>query len=82
MAVAKKFKFCLFFTGRRRGERSQNNGHRNNLIMEPPTTSPSDIFLSENCTQVFAQTGTTPVLHCEVGDIGESVVSFIFVNIA
>ncbi|XP_049964585.1 uncharacterized protein LOC126485023 [Schistocerca serialis cubense] len=35
------------------------------------------VFLSENCTVVLAQTGTTPRLHCEVADVGESVVSWI-----
>ena len=34
-----------------------------------------DAFLSENCTIVLAQIGSTPVLHCEVADIGEGTVS-------
>ncbi|KAG8233169.1 hypothetical protein J437_LFUL012869 [Ladona fulva] len=35
------------------------------------------VFTSENCTLVMAQTGSTPMLHCEVGDIGEGTVSWI-----
>jgi hypothetical protein len=31
--------------------------------------------LSENCTIVLAQIGSTPILHCEVADIGEGTVS-------
>jgi hypothetical protein len=36
---------------------------------------PQDVFLSENCTVVLAQIGSTPILHCEVADIGEGTVS-------
>lgn len=36
---------------------------------------PQEVFLSENCTIVLAQIGSTPVLHCEVADIGEGMVS-------
>jgi hypothetical protein len=36
---------------------------------------PQDVFLSENCTIVLAQIGSTPILHCEVADIGEGTVS-------
>ncbi|KAG8297744.1 hypothetical protein J6590_028576 [Homalodisca vitripennis] len=35
------------------------------------------VFLSENCTKVTAQTGSTSVLHCEVGGVTESMVSWI-----
>ncbi|PNF35363.1 hypothetical protein B7P43_G02577 [Cryptotermes secundus] len=38
---------------------------------------PQDVFLSENCTIVLAQIGSTPILHCEVADIGEGTVSWI-----
>ncbi|XP_069671895.1 zwei Ig domain protein zig-8-like [Periplaneta americana] len=38
---------------------------------------PQDVFLSENCTVVLAQIGSTPILHCEVADIGEGTVSWI-----
>ena len=37
--------------------------------------APQDVFLSENCTVVLAQIGSTPILHCEVADIGEGTVS-------
>lgn len=47
----------------------------------PEDTSPSPspgpeqiVFLSENCTKVTAQTGSTSVLHCEVGGVTESMV--------
>lgn len=33
------------------------------------------IFLTENCTTVIAQIGTTAILHCEVSDITENTVS-------
>jgi hypothetical protein len=36
---------------------------------------PQDVFLSENSTVVLAQIGSTPILHCEVADIGEGTVS-------
>jgi hypothetical protein len=36
---------------------------------------PQDVFLSENCSTVLAQIGSTPILHCEVADIGEGTVS-------
>ncbi|EEB15730.1 limbic system-associated membrane protein precursor, putative [Pediculus humanus corporis] len=64
---------------KRRGERSQNgSSSKNNLFSGGlSTTLPADIFLSENCTQVFAQTGTTPILHCEVGEIEDITVSWI-----
>ncbi|KAG6465768.1 hypothetical protein O3G_MSEX015377, partial [Manduca sexta] len=32
----------------------------------------SGIFLTENCTTVIAQIGTTAILHCEVSDITEN----------
>lgn len=35
----------------------------------------SGIFLTENCTTVVAQIGTTAILHCEVSDITENTVS-------
>ncbi|KAJ0171845.1 hypothetical protein K1T71_012608 [Dendrolimus kikuchii] len=35
------------------------------------------IFLTENCTTVVAQIGTTAVLHCEVSDITENTVTWI-----
>ncbi|XP_063547506.1 uncharacterized protein LOC134754948 [Cydia strobilella] len=35
------------------------------------------IFLTENCTTVIAQIGTTAVLHCEVSDITENTVTWI-----
>lgn len=35
------------------------------------------IFLTENCTTVIAQIGTTAVLHCEVSDITENTVSLL-----
>lgn len=35
------------------------------------------IFLTENCTTVIAQIGTTAILHCEVSDITENTVSDI-----
>lgn len=39
----------------------------------------SGIFLTENCTTVIAQIGTTAILHCEVSDITENTVSdFLF----
>ncbi|XP_068081825.1 zwei Ig domain protein zig-8 [Anabrus simplex] len=38
---------------------------------------PEQVFLSENCTVVLAQTGSTPIMHCEVADIGEGTVSWI-----
>lgn len=34
----------------------------------------SGIFLTENCTTVIAQIGTTAILHCEVSDITENTV--------
>lgn len=37
----------------------------------------SGIFLTENCTTVVAQIGTTAILHCEVSDITENTVSVI-----
>ncbi|XP_028030661.1 uncharacterized protein LOC114243387 [Bombyx mandarina] len=37
----------------------------------------SGIFLTENCTTVIAQIGTTAVLHCEVSDITENTVTWI-----
>ncbi|XP_021916396.1 titin-like [Zootermopsis nevadensis] len=44
----------------------------------PMKMSPAqNIFLSENCTTVLAQIGSTPILHCEVADIGEGTVSWI-----
>lgn len=46
--------------------------------IKEPTLQPSsykDVFLSENSTVVLAQTGSTPIMHCEVGDIGEGMVS-------
>lgn len=39
------------------------------------------IFLTENCTTVIAQIGTTAVLHCEVSDITENTVSLNDINI-
>ncbi|GBP92346.1 Mariner Mos1 transposase [Eumeta japonica] len=35
------------------------------------------IFLTENCTTVVAQIGTTAILHCEVSDITENTVTWI-----
>ncbi|XP_041971454.1 uncharacterized protein LOC121727605 [Aricia agestis] len=35
------------------------------------------IFLTDNCTTVIAQIGTTAVLHCEVSDITENTVTWI-----
>ncbi|KAJ2944919.1 hypothetical protein O0L34_g1814 [Tuta absoluta] len=35
------------------------------------------IFLTENCTTVIAQIGTTAILHCEVSDITENTVTWI-----
>lgn len=35
----------------------------------------SGIFLTDNCTTVIAQIGTTAILHCEVSDITENTVS-------
>jgi hypothetical protein len=46
--------------------------------IKEPTLQPGsykDVFLSENSTVVLAQTGSTPIMHCEVGDIGEGMVS-------
>jgi hypothetical protein len=43
---------------------------------------PQDAFLSENCTIVLAQIGSTPILHCEVADIGEGTVSMKIVFLA
>lgn len=40
-------------------------------------SSKSGIFLTENCTTVIAQIGTTAVLHCEVSDITENTVTWI-----
>ncbi|XP_072946402.1 uncharacterized protein [Epargyreus clarus] len=37
----------------------------------------SGIFLTDNCTTVIAQIGTTAVLHCEVSDITENTVTWI-----
>ncbi|XP_037301424.1 uncharacterized protein LOC119191638, partial [Manduca sexta] len=37
----------------------------------------SGIFLTENCTTVIAQIGTTAILHCEVSDITENTVTWI-----
>lgn len=39
-------------------------------------SSKAGIFLTENCTSVIAQIGTTAILHCEVSDITENTVSF------
>lgn len=39
----------------------------------------SGIFLTENCTTVIAQIGTTAILHCEVSDITENTVSCSFI---
>ncbi|CAB3381926.1 Hypothetical predicted protein [Cloeon dipterum] len=44
---------------------------------EPPATLQPRVFFSENSTIVLAQTGSTPIMHCEVGDIGEGMVSWI-----
>ncbi|XP_073960994.1 uncharacterized protein [Choristoneura fumiferana] len=35
------------------------------------------IFLTDNCTTVIAQIGTTAILHCEVSDITENTVTWI-----
>ncbi|CAH0598304.1 unnamed protein product [Chrysodeixis includens] len=35
------------------------------------------IFLTDNCTSVIAQIGTTAILHCEVSDITENTVTWI-----
>lgn len=37
--------------------------------------SKTGIFLTDNCTTVVAQIGTTAILHCEVSDITENTVS-------
>jgi hypothetical protein len=58
---------------------SANNkyGPKSNQVpigpQKPP--KPQNVFLSENCTAVLAQTGSTPIMHCEVGDVGEGTVS-------
>jgi hypothetical protein len=39
---------------------------------------PQEVFLSENCTIVLAQIGSTPILHCEVADLAEGMVSIHF----
>lgn len=39
------------------------------------------IFLTENCTTVIAQIGTTAILHCEVSDITENTVSLLLIAI-
>lgn len=45
-------------------------------LLVSPTPGPEHVvFLSENCTKVTAQTGSTSVLHCEVGGVTESMVS-------
>lgn len=41
--------------------------------------SKSGIFLTENCTTVIAQIGTTAILHCEVSDITENTVSCLLI---
>ncbi|XP_054278192.1 zwei Ig domain protein zig-8-like [Macrosteles quadrilineatus] len=47
-------------------------------LLVSPTPGPEHVvFLSENCTKVTAQTGSTSVLHCEVGGVTESMVSWI-----
>ncbi|XP_046399299.1 uncharacterized protein LOC124165818 [Ischnura elegans] len=56
--------------------------HHHHKAPPPPeaeATPPGagQVFTSENCTLVMAQTGSTPMLHCEVGDIGEGTVSWI-----
>lgn len=66
----------VFVAGLKRNERSQQMGNRWNSIIDAQTTSSPEIFISRNWTDVYVQTGTCPVLHCEVGEIGESVVSF------
>lgn len=38
------------------------------------------IFLTDNCTTVIAQIGTTAILHCEVSDITENTVSYKYVR--
>ncbi|CAG4980727.1 unnamed protein product [Colias eurytheme] len=40
-------------------------------------SSKNGIFLTENCTTVIAQIGTTAILHCEVSDITENTVTWI-----
>ncbi|CAG4968680.1 unnamed protein product [Parnassius apollo] len=40
-------------------------------------TSKNGIFLTDNCTTVVAQIGTTAILHCEVSDITENTVTWI-----
>ncbi|CAH4029817.1 unnamed protein product [Pieris brassicae] len=40
-------------------------------------TSKNGIFLTDNCTTVIAQIGTTAILHCEVSDITENTVTWI-----
>ncbi|XP_013138377.1 PREDICTED: uncharacterized protein LOC106103230 [Papilio polytes] len=39
--------------------------------------SKTGIFLTDNCTTVVAQIGTTAILHCEVSDITENTVTWI-----
>lgn len=39
------------------------------------------IFLTENCTTVIAQIGTTAILHCEVSDITENTVSLTLIKV-
>ncbi|XP_071439789.1 zwei Ig domain protein zig-8-like isoform X2 [Hetaerina americana] len=46
-------------------------------VQETTSPAPGQVFTSENCTLVMAQTGSTPMMHCEVGDIGEGTVSWI-----
>ncbi|XP_026481533.1 neuronal growth regulator 1-like [Ctenocephalides felis] len=36
-----------------------------------------NMFVSENCTVVLAQTGSTAQIHCEVNDVGENTVTWI-----
>lgn len=50
----------------------------NNLNKLSGKVGKSGIFLTENCTTVIAQIGTTAVLHCEVSDITENTVSIYF----
>ncbi|XP_068624215.1 uncharacterized protein [Battus philenor] len=40
-------------------------------------TNKGGIFLTDNCTTVVAQIGTTAILHCEVSDITENTVTWI-----
>ncbi|RZF43606.1 hypothetical protein LSTR_LSTR009409 [Laodelphax striatellus] len=49
--------------------------------MLPPSLAPPPlnnvVFLSENSTLVTAQTGSTPILHCEIEGVAENLVSWI-----